>query len=144
MNPTARHNARFYAVQAMYQWEINQTPLNELEADFLVNHIKKKTDLDFFKNLINEVPKNIDELDAQMKPFLSRPINELDPVELAILRLGMYELKHRLDTPYRVAINEWLELAKQFGSVEGYKFVNGILDQAAKKLRQHEVTAHKK
>lgn len=145
MNPTARHNARYYALQAMYQWQINHTPITELEADFLINHIKKKkTDIEYFKELIHAVPKNFDELDAHMTPFLSRSLQELDPVELAILRLGIYELAHRLDIPYRVAINEYLELTKQFGSIEGFKFVNGILDQVARKLRTHEVAAGKK
>lgn len=79
-----------------------------------------------------------------MLPFLSRPLHELDPIEFAILRLGVYELLFRLDIPYRVAINESLELTKQFGSIEGYKFVNGILDQVARQLRTHEISGHKK
>ena len=146
MSPTARRNARYYALQAMYQWQINQTPLKDLEADFLINHIKrKKTDIDYFKELIQYIPKNFDELDTHMSAYLNnRSLQELDPVELAILRLGVYELAHRLDIPYRVVINEYLELTKQFGSVEGFKFVNGILDQVARKLRTHEVAANKK
>src|SRR5438445_9870928 len=106
MNPTARRNARQYALQAMYQWQISGTAIKEIELEFLVHHIKEKTDLDFFKELIHGIPKNCEELDNQMTPFLSRPINELDPIELAILRLGIYELSKRLDVPYRVAINE--------------------------------------
>lgn len=145
MNPTARHNARFYALQAMYQWQLNHTPLNELENDFLIHHIKrKKTDKDFFKELILGVPKNIDEIDDTMKPFLNRPLIELDPIELAVLRLGIFELTHRLDIPYRVVINEYLDLTKQFGSIEGFKFVNGILDQTARQLRKVEMHAEKK
>ena len=144
MNPTARRNARFYALQAMYQWQINHTPLAELEADFMVNHIKKKIDLAYFKELIYYVPQHYDELDTQMSSFLSRPLAELDTVELAILRLGIYELAHRSDIPYRVSINESLELTKKFGSIEGYKFVNGILDQVARRLRATEVAANKK
>ena len=143
MNPTERRNARFYALQAMYQWQINHTPLADLEIDFLLNHLKKKTDIDYFKELIHSIPKHVDELDGHMTPFLSRPLQELDPVELAILRLGVYELAHRLDIPYRVSINESLELAKKFGSIEGFKFVNGILDQFCRKLRQQEMTAKK-
>lgn len=144
MNPKARHNARFYAVQAMYEWQINHTPLHDLESDFLANHLKKNTDKEYFRELIHGVPHNIEALDKQMMPYLKRAIAELDPVELAILRLGNYELQHRLDIPYRVSINEWLELTKQFGSVEGYKFVNGILDQLARELRIDEVNAAKK
>lgn len=144
MSPTARRNARYYALQAMYEWQINQTPLADLEANFLINHLKKKTDVEYFKELIHAIPKSFDELDEHMRPFLSRPLAELDPVELAILRLGIYELAHRLDIPYRVSINESLELAKKFGSADGFKFVNGILDQVARKLRKPEVAANKR
>lgn len=140
MNPTARRNARYYALQAMYQWQINETPLAELETDFLINHIKKKTDREYFKELIHAVPQSCDELDEHMIPFLSRPLKELDPIELAILRLGIYELAHRLDIPCRVSINESLELTKQFGSTDGFKFVNGILDQVARQLRKTELS----
>lgn len=144
MNPTARRNARYYALQAMYQWQVSDTPINQLETEFLIHQIKKKIDLDYFKELINNVPKQQPELDNHMLPFLKRPIHELDPIELAILRLGIYELANRLDIPYRVSINESLELTKKFGSIEGYKFVNGILDQVAKRLRSTEIAAYKK
>lgn len=144
MNPTARRNARHYALQAMYQWQLSGAPINEIENEFLLHQIKKKTDLEFFKELIHSVPKQFDELDELMSPFLNRSIEELDPIELAILRLGIYELKNRLDIPYRVVINESLEMTKKFGSIEGFKFVNGILDQVARKLRSHEVAANKK
>ncbi len=144
MKPSARRNARQYALQAMYQWQLSAMPVKEIEMEFLVHHIKEKTDLDYFKVLIHEIPKNHEALDNQMKPFLSRKIEELDPIELAILRLGTYELVSRPDVPYRVAINEALELAKKFGSVEGYKFVNGILDQIARTVRAVEINAAKK
>lgn len=144
MNPTARRHARQYALQAMYQWQLNALPVKEIETDFLIHQIKEKTDLDYFKELIYAVPKEFPLLDDYMAPFLSRPINELDPVELAILRLSIYELANRLDIPYRVVINEALELTKKFGSVEGYKFVNGILDKVARQLRTEEIKAGKK
>lgn len=144
MNPIARRQARQYAVQAMYQWQLSHAPISDIEAQFLLNHIKKKIDLEYFKELLHAIPSECDELDAHMTPFLSRPIQELDPVELAILRLSVYELAKRLDIPYRVAINEALELTKKFGSIEGYKFVNGVLDQVARKLRIHEINAAKK
>lgn len=143
MNPSARRNARKYALQAMYHWQISAAPIHEIEAEFVVHHIKDKVDLDYFKELLHEIPKKFDELDEHMKPFLSRPIEELDPIELAILRISIYELANRLDVPYRVSINEALELTKKFGSVEGYKFVNGVLDQVAKQLRKEEVNAKK-
>ena len=144
MNPTERRNARHYALQAMYQWQLSGTPVNEIESDFLFHQIKKKVDLEYFKELIHAIPSQTDELDNLMSPFLSRPIDELDPIELAILRLSTYELAFRPDIPYRVAINEALEMTKKFGSIEGYKFVNGILDKIARQLRPHEIAAGKK
>jgi N utilization substance protein B len=139
VNPIARHNARRYALQAMYQWQIAGTPITDIEKEFLLYHINKKLDLDYFKTLIHGVQKHQKELDQQMQLFLGRPIDEVDPVELAVLRLAIYELLKRPDVPYRVIINEALELAKKFGSVEGYKFINGVLDRVAKKNRIHEI-----
>lgn len=144
MNPTLRRHARYYALQAMYQWQVSHTPLHELEAEFLIHQIKKKIDLEYFKELIHGVTEQQETLDNYMSPFLRRPIQELDPIELAILRLGIYELANRLDIPYRVSINESLELTKKFGSVEGYKFVNGVLDQVARQLRLTEMNLEKK
>lgn len=135
----ARHNARRYAVQAMYQWQLANTPLNEIEADFTKIHIEKKVDMDYFKLLLHGVPEHQAELDALMKPYLGRMLEEIDPIELAVLRVGTYELVHRIDVPYRVVINEALELTKKFGSVEGFKFVNGVLDRVARKTRTTEM-----
>lgn len=144
MNPTARRNAREYALQAMYQWQITETPLLELELQFINQEIRKKTDMEYFKELMHSIPKQFDELDKIMEPFLSRRLDELDPIELAILRIAIYELARRIDIPYRVAINEALELTKKFGSIEGFKFVNGVLDQVARQVRSTEVNAGKK
>lgn len=144
MNPSARRNAREYALQAMYQWQISETPLSDLEFQFLTREIRKKTDVEYFKELMHAIPKQCDELDLLMSPFLNRPLTDLDPIELAILRIAIYELSKRLDIPYRVAINEALELTKRFGSIEGFKFVNGVLDQVARKIRVHETNTSKK
>jgi len=145
MDPGARHNARHYAVQALYQWQVNKTPAIELEAEFISHHIDKKVDLDYFKELIHGVQEQQQELDQAMQPYLGRLLQEIDPVELAVLRLATYELIKRPDVPYRVIINEALELTKTFGSIEGYKFVNGVLDRVAKKTRTDEInmTKHK-
>jgi len=144
MNPTARRHARHYALQAMYQWQISGAPVQEIEGQFLADQIKKTTDLDYFKELVNNIPAQQVELDKVFMPFIKRPIEELDPIELAVLRLATYEFVHRLDVPYRVSINEALELTKKFGSIEGYKFVNGVLDQVARKVRHIEVAADAK
>jgi transcription antitermination protein NusB len=143
IKPSARHNARRYAMQAMYQWQVAETPLKEIETEFLLNQIDKKTDVDFFKELLHGIPEHQQEIDSEIKPLLSRSFSEIDPVELAVLRLAIYELIKRPDIPYRVIINEALELTKKFGSIEGYKFVNGILDRIAKKLRATEVNMRK-
>jgi N utilization substance protein B len=141
MNPNARRQARHYALQALYQANMAGGTAREIEMQFVANQIKKKVDLDYFKELLHAGLEKQKELDLFMKPFLKRPLDELDPIELSILRLSIYELVYRLDVPYRVVINEALELTKKFGSVEGYKFVNGVLDQAARKIRKVEVAA---
>jgi N utilization substance protein B len=144
MNPTERRQARHYALQAMYQWLMTGATAQEIEEQFLFTQIKKKTDLAYFKELMNGIITQQEKLDEIFLPFLKRPVAELDPIELSILRLTTYEFVNRLDIPYRVAINEALELAKKFGSIEGYKFVNGVLDQVARKVRHIEVAADAK
>ncbi|MES2218710.1 MAG: transcription antitermination factor NusB [Pseudomonadota bacterium] len=141
MNVHARRKARHYALQALYQWQISGTPPKEIVEQFIANQIDKKIDLEYFTELVNGVPANSSAIDAEMSVFLKRPLEELDPIELAIMRMGIYEFLFRLDIPYRVVINEALELTKKFGSVEGFKFVNGVLDQVARKIRSVEVAA---
>lgn len=143
--PAARHSARCYALQAMYQWQLTGTALIDIETEFLRYHIDKdkKMDHEYFKELLHEIPKNIDVLDAAMKPYLGRLLEEIDPIELGVLRVATYELLKRPDVPYRVVINEALELNKKFGSVDGHKFVNGVLDRVAKKLRATEINMGK-
>lgn len=143
MSPAARHNARHYAVQAMYQWQIAGTSLNDIEIEFTKYHIEKKIDMDYFRLLLHSIPEHQADLDAAMKPYLGRLHEEIDPIELAVLRLATFELIHRLDIPYRVVINEALELTKKFGSVDGFKFVNGVLDRVARKVRTTEMTPNK-
>lgn len=139
MNPAARRNARRYALQAMYQWQIAGTTIDTIETEFLRYHIDKNLDLAYFKELIRGVPLYQKEIDQEIQPFLGRGFHEIDPVELAVIRLAVYELMKRPDVPYRVIINEALELTKKFGSIEGHKFVNGILDRVAKKNREIEI-----
>lgn len=135
-----RHSAREYALQAIYQWQLSDTPMQEIEVEFIKNHITTKTDMEYFREIIHGVYKCHHELDNHSAAFLERPINEVDPIELAILRIAVYELARRPDVPYRVVINEGLELVKKFGSIEGYKFINSILDRVARSLRATEIT----
>ncbi len=143
MSPVARRLARQYALQALYQWQLSQASPSDIETQFLATQINKRTDLDYFKELIHTIPELHEELDSYMVPYLSRPLDEIDPIELAILRLSTYELAKRLDIPYRVSINEALELTKKYGSIEGFKFVNGVLDHIARQLRVHEMAGKK-
>lgn len=131
--------ARRLAMQALYQWQLSGTDLVEIETQFLMSEYSKQADLDFFHELIHRIPAELDAVDQQFKPYLDRPIAELNPVELAIIRIGTYELMQRQDIPYRVIINEALELAKVFGAEEGYKYVNGILDRVANYTRAQEM-----
>lgn len=144
MKPINRHRAREYALQAMYEWQVSQTPISDIEAAFIAEHITQDLDFEYFKTLIYGIPSCKEELDQLMIPYLKqRSIDELDPVELAVLRVGIYELAKRPDVPYRVIINESLELTKKFGSIEGYKFVNGIMDQVARQVRAQEMAGKK-
>ena len=107
----------------------------------MVDNDMSKVDLLYFRDLLRGVHREQGELDKLIEPFLDRPIKEVDPVELAIVRLGAYELKHRLDVPYKVVINEGIEMAKRFGGTEGHKFVNSILDKLSGRLRLAETRA---
>lgn len=138
-----RREARQMATQALYQWHMAGHSLNEIEAQFRVDNDFKNVDGAYFSELLRGVPTNKGEIDAALAPCLDITIEELDPVELAILRLSTYELLKRIDVPYRVVINEGIELAKVYGSTDGHKFVNGVLDKLAPVLREVEVKAHK-
>jgi len=137
----ARSRARQRAVQALYQWQLTAQNLGEIETQFLEEREMGKADLEFFHELLHEVPARLDELDGLLTPLLDRPLPQVDPVERAILRMGCYELKFRLDTPYRVVINEAVELAKVFGGEQGHKYVNSVLDKVARQVRAAEVRA---
>ena len=140
----ARSRARRMAMQALYEWQVaNNTPLDILNT-YRAEQNLKKVDEDYFRDLLLNTAKHQQEVDAMMSDFLDRPINEVDPIETAILRLACYELAHRPDVPYRVVINEAIELAKSFGAESGHKFVNGILDKVALKVRADEIKHGKK
>lgn len=138
-----RSMARKRAAQALYTWEISRNDISDIEQQFLIEQDMKNVDLKYFKELLHKVPAHTDVIDELITGFLDRPMKEVDPVELAIMRLGVYELKFRPDVPYKVIINESVELAKTFGAEDGFKYVNSILDGAAKKLRATEIKARK-
>ncbi len=139
-----RHKARRLATQALYTWQVAGQSLTDIETEYCLDHDMKKIDGDYFHELLHKVPAHLDELDGHLLPLLDRTIEEVDGVERAILRLGCYELAHRLDVPYRVVINESIKLAKIFGADQSHKYINGILDGVAKKLRATEINSTEK
>jgi N utilization substance protein B len=142
-NPRARHQARRSALQAMYQWHITNVSPVEMEVQFLNEESAGKIDGEYFKRFLYGIPSRYELLDQTIAPYLNlkRSLKDVDPIEISILRVACFELLDCLETPYRVVINEWLELAKQFGAEESYKFVNGVLDRLARELRKIECGA---
>ncbi|MFY0640048.1 MAG: transcription antitermination factor NusB [Bermanella sp.] len=138
-NPGARRKARHYAMQALYQWDMAGASLNKIEAEFLIDNDMTHVDTEYFRDILRGVPNNLGELDEMLIPCLSRGIEEVTPVEKAILRLAAFELAHRIDVPYRVVINESVELSKKFGATESHKFINGALDKLAQRVRVVEL-----
>jgi len=140
-NQKGRHRSRILAMQAMYQWYLSHDELNVIEAQFRVENDGLKVDWPFFTALFHGVPEHLNRIDAAIRDSISRDFADVNPVELAILRLGIYELAHRVDVPYQALINEYIELAKQYGAEAGHQFVNAVLDKQAKVLRETEVKA---
>ncbi|MBZ2170127.1 MULTISPECIES: transcription antitermination factor NusB [Marinobacter] len=136
-----RRRARALAMQGLYQRHFSKSSISDIEAEFMVDNDMTKVDLLYFRDLLKGVHREQGDLDTLIEPFLDRPLAEVDPIELAIVRLGAYELKHRLDVPYKVVINEGIEMAKRFGGTEGHKFVNSVLDKLSRRLRTAETRA---
>ena len=136
-----RRKARHYALQALYQWHMAGASPTVIETEFRADYDFEVVDLEYFQALVHGVPAQVDELDALIEPLLDRKLAELDPVERSLLRLGSYELRERLDVPYRVVINEAVALAKKFGASESFRYINGVLDRLAGDLRAPEVRA---
>ncbi len=136
-----RRKARHYAMQALYQWHMADAPLNVIEAEFRADYDFAHVDLEYFQALLHGVPGCVDDLEAVFTPLLDRNIKELDPIERTLLRMGTFELKDRIDVPYKVVINEAVALAKKFGASESHKYINGVLDKAARQLREAETKA---
>jgi len=134
-----RSLARRRAMQAIYQWQMTGNDLQEIEQQFLAEQDMSKVDFDYFHELLFEVPKSIDELDSAATKYMETSVEETDPIERAIIRLAVYELKQRLDVPYKVVINEAIVLAKAFGGDNSHTFVNGIIDKTAHELRAAEI-----
>lgn len=140
----ARRKARVKALQGLYQWDLNQAAGNQSEGGQIAEQFKTQQDMagvddQYFLELLNETIKNRADLDSRLESSLDRCIDDLDPIERSVCRLGGYELVYRQDVPVRVIINEWVEIAKRFGSDHGYKYINGVMDKLAMSERATEV-----
>ncbi len=131
----ARHRARRAALQSLYQWQATGQAASEIVDQFSAEESFAKLDQDYFKRILVGVIDNVGDLDESLTPFLNRPLRQVDPIERAVLRLAAFELAHCPDVPWRVIINESVELARTFGAEQGHRFVNGVLDKLAPSLR---------
>jgi N utilization substance protein B len=138
-----RTQARRAAVQALYQALVNEQAPDKAELDFVMAEYANKIDKSYFQTLVSGVLKNIDEIDSELSHAVDRDLKAVDPVEASVLRLAVFEYMHRLDIPYRVVLNEAVELAKSFGGEQGHKYVNGVLDKMGARLREVEYQAAK-
>ncbi len=134
MKPAERRKARQLALQAIYQWQLTQDNVADIAEQFKLEQPTKGVDLPYFELLLTGVATNVSSLDAGFSPFLSRKLEELDQVDKGILRLASYELNFCKDVPYKVVINEAIELAKSFAADDSHKFVNGVLDKVVRQL----------
>ena len=138
---SARTRARELLVQALYQQQIAGHDRTELERQFREQAAYQRVDQKMFDEALKAILETRSELEALIAEFIDRPLEQLDPVELAVLLIGSYELRERIDVPYRVVINEGVNLAKRFGALDGHKYINACLDKAAQSLRSIEVKA---
>lgn len=135
MKPTPRRKARELAVQAVYSWQISNNDIADVEVNFLTDNSARRFDIPYFQQLLRGVTLDITRVDGMISPFVERPLDDVDHVEKAILRVASYELSDCLEVPYRVIINEAIELAKSFAADDSHKFVNGVLDKVVKRVR---------
>ena len=133
-----RSVARKLALQALYRWQLNECPWQDLIQEFGDAEDMPRADREYFRELVEGVWRNREALDADLASWADRGPSLLDPIEHAILLIGVFELRHRQDVPYRVAINEAVALARRFGATDGHKYVNAVLDRAARSVRPHE------
>ena len=141
-SPGARTRARELLLQALYQKQIAGHDAVELMQQFREQAAYQRVDQAFFDEALPKICDRQRELEARIDELIDRPLEQLDPVELSILLIGIYELESRVDVPYRVVINEGVNLAKRFGAIDGHKYINACLDIAAQSLRSAEVQAH--
>ncbi|MBN8885855.1 MAG: transcription antitermination factor NusB [Rudaea sp.] len=137
----ARSRARRRALQAIYAWQLSGNSMAKVMEEFRHEQDMEVADLGYFEDLLRGVNVHCAELDASLAPYLDREVAQVDPIERAALRLAAYELQHRIDVPYRVVINEAIEVTKRFGAEHGHTYINGVLDKLAAKARPVEYAA---
>lgn len=138
MKPSPRRKARELAVQAVYSWQVSQNSVSDVEINFITDNAKRRFDIEYFQLLLRGVTANVTELDIAISPHVDRPLEDIDQVEKAILRVAVFELSDCQEVPYRVVINEAIELAKVFAADDSHKFVNGVLDKVVKLVRPQD------
>ena len=143
IDPAARSRSRRRALQAVYAWQLSHTPVDKVLEQFSHEQDMEVADLAYFEALVRGVIAEHKTLDVALAAYIDRPMEQVDPIERAVLRIAAFELSARLDVPYRVIINEAIETAKRFGSDHGHTYVNGVLDQAAGVWRSAEINARR-
>ncbi|MAM87790.1 MAG: transcription antitermination factor NusB [unclassified Hahellaceae] len=138
-----RQEARRLLLQALYQRILSNDPVSAIESQFMADNDLKSFDTVYFHDVFIGISQNAKAIDEAFEPLLDRRLQDVDPIELSVLRLACYELKFRLDVPYKVVINEAIDLAKSFGGTDGHKYVNGVVDKLAARLRGEEVRAQR-
>ena len=134
----ARSVARKLAMQALYQWQLNGQPVADITRQFLESDESAGVDREYFSELIQGCIDGRERIQLAIAPFIDRPLEQLDPVETAILMIGVFELSSRVDVPYRVVINEAVDLCKRFGATDAHKYINAVLDRASREFRSAE------
>ena len=141
VDPVTRARARRRALQALYAWQMSGGEVGQVISQFAHEQAHEIADLEYFEDLVRGVVRHRAALDQALAAYLDRTVEEVDPIERAVLRVAAYEMIHRIDVPYRVVLNEAIEIAKRFGSEHGHTFVNGVLDRAASEWRAAEFGA---
>ena len=127
-----RRKARHFGLQALYQWTLSGASAADIEAEFRIDNDFQHTDGEYFSAVLKGVVGDVDALEALFSPVLDRRLGELDPIERNLLRLGTFELRDRIDVPYKVVISEAVALAKKFGATDSHRYINGVLDKVAR------------
>lgn len=136
---SGKRKARKLALQALYQWLMSGTEVSEIEVQFRIANNMSKVDVDYFCRLLYGIPEHAQDLEERFRPFLDREVHELNPIELTTLRIGSFELVHCLEIPYKVVLDEAISLTKEFGSQDGHRYVNGVLNNLARQIRSVEI-----